>query len=243
MKKFLIVLAGLALTTGAANAADLRLFFSSDDPFAGTGRTPPTLPGNVAGAAGMALNSPTVSNPVLTNAGGRLHMWGTGTLGDPDPNVWNGVAINIVIAGPATITGGGGLNITSPTLLRRWETGSDLTPPTFNFIAVTRAGLQLPPIGDGFDDGADSVYLGYVDVIGGGAGASELRFQVGNAGISRSGGDVNTDMVFFGADNQGLRGDAFGQTSTEADATIQAIPEPAGLLLLGLAGLALRRRV
>lgn len=240
MKKFLGVLAGLALTAGAAQAANLTLFFSSDDPFAGTGRVSPTLPGGVAvAAAATPLNSPTVGNPSVP--GGRLHMWVTGNPGDPDPNVWNGIAFNVVISGPATITGGGGLNITSgsPTFIRRWETGSDLTPPTFNFVAVTRTGAQFPPLVDGWDDGVDAVYMGYLDFAANN-GTSEVKFQVGNSGITRAGGSPTVDDVNFGAGDAALRGNQFGEVSTLADATIT--PEPTSLLLLGLAGLALRRR-
>jgi len=257
MKRILATLAGLSMLAGAASAANLRLFFSTDDPI-DVGHNPLPVPAangamNVAAQTSNALASPSElassSNAALTPAGGRLHLWGTGDLGDPDPNVWNGIGVRIGITGGAGvgITAGGGLNVTSPTTLRRWETGSDFnptgSPARYNFIAVTRAGLNLPPLGDGWDNGSNAVYLGYIDLSGNtGATAAEVRLSVDDAGISRQGGDVNVDRVFFGFGDAGLRGDAFGQSSTGADATVAAVPEPASMLLVGLAALALRRR-
>lgn len=257
MKRILATLAGLSMLAGAASAADLRLFFSTDNPVGG-GHPALPAPGsngamNVAAAAGNNLLTPgelgSQTNPALAAAGGRLHLWGTGTLGDPDPNVWNGIGVQIAITGGAGvgITAGGGLNVTSPTTFRRWETGSDFdptgSPARFNFIAVTRAGLNLPPLGDGWDNGDNAVYLGYIDLSGNtGATNAEIRLTVDAAGISRQGGDVANDRVFFGFGDAGLRGDAFGQGSSVADATVTAVPEPASMLLVGLAALALRRR-
>jgi hypothetical protein len=66
-----------------------------------------------------------------------------------------------------------------------------------------------------------------------------LYFGVGTGGIARQGGDVDSDLIYFGAAD-GMRGDAFAQFPTVP--LLTCIPEPASLLLLGLAGLVLRRR-
>lgn len=256
MKRILATLVGLSMLAGAASAANLRLFFSPDNPVGG-GHNPLPAPAgngamNVAAQAGNPLLSPSElgsqTNPTLPAAGGRLHIWGTGDLGDPDPNVWNGIGIRIQISGGAgvVITGGGGLNVTSPTTLRRWETGSDFNPvgdSRYNFIAVTRAGLNLPPLDDGWDNGSNAVYMGYIDLSGNtGTEAAEVRFVVDTAGITRQGGSPNVDRVFFGWGDPALRGDNFLQASRDADAFVAPIPEPASMLLVGLAALALRRR-
>lgn len=238
-----------ALTAAAASAANLRIFLSASEP---VGNGHPALPSpdgngamNVAAASGNPLLSPDELNTQVNPDGGllgsRMHIWATGDLGDPDPNVWNGIAFQIQINGSAQIVGGGGLNVTSPTIFRRWETGSDLnplgTPARFNFIAVTRAGLNLPPLGDGWDNGANAVYLGYLDF---GPGDGELFLSVDAAGISRQGGGPDTDRVFFGWGDEPLRGDDFGQISRVPDAVFTPEPASAFLLLCGFA--VLRRR-
>lgn len=237
-----LLLGGGAPRAPASPGCVLQLFFSSADPFAGTGRTAPSLPGNVAGVVGSTLNTPPLSNPAIDS--GRLWIWGAGTLGDPDPSVWNGISVGVLIDGPAAITGGGMLNITSPSVLRRWETGSDLTPPTFNLIAVTRNGLQLPPVDDGFGDRVANVLLGYLDFEANG-GASTVWFQVGTSGISGDCGGVSQPFVRFGVGDESLRGDDFGRTSTLPDAYIGVVePSSAMLVLAGAAALghAVRRR-
>lgn len=221
---------------GAAQAAELHLIFSADDPFAGTGRTAPVLPADLAAVPGGGLNTPPVTNPIIP--GGRLWVWGGGTPGDTTPNVWNGIAVNIAINGPATIVGGGMLNVTSPTEFRRWETGSDLTPPTLNMVAVTRRGLELPAARDGFDDGSAWVLLGYLDFAANG-GVSDVRFQVGSAGISRQDGSPS-DCLRFGADDDCFPGPIPGNQLPDAF----VVPEPAsaGLLIAALAMTMRRRR-
>ncbi|MGE0481007.1 MAG: hypothetical protein AB7Q17_11100 [Phycisphaerae bacterium] len=226
---------GALAVAGAAQAAELHLVFSAEDPFAGTGRTAPALPGDVAAVPGSGLNTPPVTNPTIP--GGRLWVWGGGTPGDTTPNVWNGIAVNVVINGAATIVGGGMLNVTSPTEFRRWETGSDLTSPTFNLVAVTRRGLQLPAARDGFDDGSAWVLLGYLDFAANG-GVSDVRFQVGAAGISRQDGSPS-DCLRFGADDDCFPGPVPGNQLPDAF----VVPEPAGaVLLIGAFAMSLRRR-
>jgi hypothetical protein len=241
MKKFLGVALG-ALLVSTASANDLTIWFSPQDigvnPVVGTG---------TSNDVGQVLPDPgTPINPVVDGSSTvRLHIWGTAPR--TPASTWNGIALDIQIDGPATIVGGGGLNVVSvddPTLYR-WELGSDLDLPSLNFVSITGRGLKSPPDtltgwtdrgGATADD--DSTYLGYVDFLANG-GTSSVYFAVGQAGITRQGG-TTADNVFFGAGDAALHGNQFGQRSAVADATIT--PEPASLLLLGLAGLALRRR-
>ena len=74
----------------------------------------------------------------------------------------------------------------------------------------------------------------------------EVFLQIGAVGIIRTNTignpGVTWDDVYlgFGDENAGLLGNSFDISSPIAEAKI--VPEPAGLLLLGLAGLASRRR-
>ncbi|MGE0479659.1 MAG: hypothetical protein AB7Q17_04210 [Phycisphaerae bacterium] len=229
------LLHGVGGTAVAGPACLLELFFSAEDPFAGTGRVAPVLPANLAAEPGSALNSPTPTNPAIER--GRLWMWATGIQGVVDPIYWNGIGLNVVIHGPAAIVGGGMLNITSPFEYSRWETGSDLVPPSFNLIAVTRLGLRLPPPIDGFDDGVAKVLLGYLDFEPRG-GTSAVRFQVGPSGISSpTCPGVYIIYVRFGVGDELVRADDFGRTSTIPDAWI-GVPELGSALLLASGGLA-----
>ena len=81
--------------------------------------------------------------------------------------------------------------------------------------------------------------MGNITVQCGEGEAGGLYFAVGEGGIARQGGSVDEDLIYFGA-NDGIRGDAFGGYG-EIPMAI-CTPEPASLLLLGLAGLFLRRR-
>ncbi|MBL8877930.1 MAG: PEP-CTERM sorting domain-containing protein [Phycisphaerales bacterium] len=177
--------------------------------------------------------------PYLPVDGGRLHLWGTGSLGTPDPFVWNGIGIRVAIEGPGQVTAGGGLNVTSPVSARRWETGSDFdptgSPARWNFISVTRAGLQLPARNDGWDNGLDAVYLGYIDLAGNG-GYSQIFLSEDDAGISRQGGSPTEDHVYFGWGNEPRDFPPYWLP----DAVI--VPEPASALLLAASGLVLARR-
>ncbi|MBL8877929.1 MAG: PEP-CTERM sorting domain-containing protein [Phycisphaerales bacterium] len=240
----------VVLLTGIAQSADLRLFFSVDDPI-GTGH--PGLPApngttgaiNVVAAPGNPLLSPTeLQTQTLALAFGldtthRFHVWATGTLGEFDPHVWDGIALTFAIEGPATVVGAGMLNVTSPPSSRRWQSNSDFDARNgnVNFQGVVTAGVQLPAANDGWSNGSEAVYLGYLDVAGNG-GASELYIQPGTSGVTRRNGNQQEDNVYFGWD--GPEPNDFPPYWLP-DARI--VPEPGGAALLGLgAALAFGRR-
>lgn len=243
MKRFLGLVAGLGLALAASAASaqvELRVFFSTQGWT--TEQAPP----------GLALNNtdPTVSSP------GRLYLWAQ-VLNGSAGAVWNGLGLNIDTDGPAQITG---LTLYTPQwdnagdLISRWTSAfpGNPAPPTpeINGINMTAIGtlgeygVRRAPRPDGFVNSTANggeVLLGYIDVVHtGGPDAGTVWLEVGQAGISRRGGNVTNDRVYFGFGDDGLLGNAFGSRSANPDARI--IPEPASLLLLGLAGLALRRR-
>jgi hypothetical protein len=244
MKRFFgIALAASALVVGSAKAEDLRIYFA---PEGWTTAQPTPQP------------VPTQGNPTVVSQG-RLYLWAQAMNGSSGV-VWAGLGLNIDSDGPAEITG---ITLFTPQwdnagdLINRWTSafaGSPTIPPAapeingINMVAIgisSEYGVRRAPRPDGFVTGTaagDHVLLGFIDVRHtGGAGDGSVFIEVGNAGVARRSGNLTNDRVFFGFDDTGLRGDAFGQRSTVADATI-LVPEPASLLLLGLAGLALRRR-
>jgi len=221
---------------------DIHFFFSRQAPPALGG--PDTAPPEYA--AQQILNN------VLP--GETVYLWAH--IIDPDPGTWDiWQGINIFVD-----TGGAGTayNIVSA-FGNRWNTNSDFTwgdnPPPYDIylVAVTEWGL-----------GNQTEYtfggMGLVPKYFAGGNTPATLFWavapiafneappyphpvylgIDQGGIARRGGVQGGDMVYFGFNDPAIRNDAFGQTSALPD--LYLIPEPASLLLLGLAGLALRRR-
>ncbi len=245
MKQALVVLSVIALFAVPANATSFRLFFSTQ----GVGEFDPL--GSVV---------PTFTNPVVSGSA-RLYIWAETPAPTPQTN-YIAVGYNISATGGAAITGGLAYNdfYTGTTgsggsvTTYRWQ-GYNNGTLAANFLGNVR--LASPPAGyygvrngpqglipvdphlysDGQAGGHRDVLLGYVDVTG---TAGSLFFQVGDLGIIRAAATWEPVYFGFGDEGAGLMGNSKQQGSPVADATF--VPEPASLLLLGLAGLALRRR-
>ena len=220
MRKVLVAIVCLGLFAAVANANDLLLYFSNQGDNS-------MVPDEFTNAV----------NP--TYAGAPIYLWAF--LGDVDE--WNGLALDV--------TANAALDVSvqynpSSILGSRWNANSDLDfvgdDHTFA-VAVTEWGLGSPiepimnpeySIGRHYMVG--ELNLGAPDFV-------EEFLAVGTGGIARRGGDPNDDGIYIGFDDMGawdgpVRGDDIGATTRFAD----IVPEPASLLLLGLAGLALRRR-
>ena len=253
MRKLLIVLACCGLFAAVANANNLHLFLGTPQ-FVGDGAE--VDPDAFVADTG-AFESPVVLGDCGTMEPITLGLWGTVDV-DFDQgivDVWNGIAVDFATTGCVEVLDSEMNNQDHNTgfgTAFRWEDNSDFGDAAgFFLIAVSRFGLGgLLPAGDPFGGSPPDAYsywdgmnlnywLGNITVQCGEGDEGGLFLCVGDGGIARQGGDVETDLVFFGP-NDGVRGDAFGVCPPLPLAV--CIPEPASLLLLGLAGLFLRRR-
>ena len=229
---------GLFATVANAQGSDLELYFS-----AATGAGDVIPPEYAA-----------YENPVLPAAGGTAYLWAFVLEGDR----WNGVALQN--HGPDAT---GGLMYNDAFIGNlRWEPppGSDLDPVGDNYIfgyGVETSGLGHAGEAIADDLGLWDFYIpgtNHTGAAGGHyliaeytwAGGDPVFLAPGIGGISLSGADPGANLVYFGFNADGTDRDApvvdndVGTESPVADLTF--IPEPASLLLLGLAGLLLRRR-
>lgn len=225
MRKFVVGLMAVALLAGVASAAPIHFYFSHQS---STASVPPEW---------------TTQTNLVSTAGTPVYLWARLTLGER----WVGIGMvydQDITAGmmenPSWGFGGA---------TKRWETGSDFDPvgPAFVFPSgppnnhIVLVAVAMPGLGGDAND------PGYV--VEGGThlhyrvgwltpAALPMRMGIGLAGIARSGGTAGGDLVFFGFGDAGLPNNTFHGFSALPD----IVPEPASLMLLGLAALALRRR-
>ena len=182
---------------------------------------------------------------VWPSPGEMVYLWCRTPYGTP----WDNIAIDFT---PPDVTGGWMHDevpvISGKGTTDRWENGSDFDPTDedINLIRGTAVGIganwndaySIPEPGwDMVHYCLGSLCADYTETL--------AWMSVGSGLITRSGYD--TSEVYFGFDEFGnpeLAGSGFvsGTTSTRADVWLYAPAEPASLVLLVIAGLALRRR-
>jgi MYXO-CTERM domain-containing protein len=267
MKRFLVILAGVAMVAAPAafgQERPLRLFYSA----AGLSNPADTNSPAQDPTADLGVNpvrGVTSGTPV------RLWVWAQiNPPGSPNNVTYNGVSFtqNLTASGggAGTISGFQFWNYTNGAYgnnTGRYQFFSNSPAGTTNGVAfagaavTTGAGVNNTNTANTQDtqyrrfatNGTtriDAVLLGRIDVTPTGPIGSQvqLRFAVGTSGIAQSGDADGPNHIYMGWGDEASAplGNQFGGTTPGADATINIIPEPASLMLLGLAGLALRRR-
>ena len=241
MKRHLCVLAGVALFVAPALAQDsaFRLYLSDQGV---DGNTP------LAGITPIQANV-----DIIDPLGGkhRLYVWGQ-VIGAETPQKYISVGYNAVGTGALSITGASTWNYQN--ILTRWSVTNAGTLGGGTLQNVRLAGNPIGFFGvadnagpgnfdEQYDPATKSTVLGWIETTGLGS----VHLQVGDIGIIRTNtlgnpgatwGDV---YLGFGDEGAGVMGNSFDMGSPIPEAVVR-VPEPAALLLLGLAGLAIRRR-
>lgn len=213
-------LTGVAMMLGTSWGARLYISDSPSSPTAGVNPTF-TLPG-----VGASLS---------------LYIWAELADDETIP----GLAYDVVNTTPgiASATPGGHV-VDNPVILGpRWSATNlgvlgELVSGS-NFVNVggglNGAAAALDPL---YDASTSSYRVSKIDFIGDSIGSTEVFLGVGSAGIAS--GDAGAP-IFLGWGDVSIANNAFGTTSSLADATIVVVPEPScfGFACLGLIALPL----
>jgi hypothetical protein len=223
-----VFVVGLALSAGTAEASRIFLSDSSTTPVIGVNPTIQITPSSTA--ALYLWWQPTTEQVGEYVVNEQLSGWGHDI-----------VANNPLVARVS-------YSINNPTVFGspRWgsvSTGGGAT--TFvvdNANAVRVGGSNL-----GFGTtGQDPTYhgptgtwrMGTIVLHCEGPGTTEIRLGIGAAGISFQ-QTPNARPINFGFGDAAINSNAFGSTTTLADATVIQVPEPSTLVLLGLGAVGL----
>lgn len=259
MKKFLVVMAGVALlalpSLANAQGRPLRLFFSTNGL-----SDPADVQSNAEVPASLGVN-PTVD--AMPGETVRLYVWAQITPPGPANNAtYNGVSLAVNAGGGSAVTGFNFWNYTNGALgngAGRWQQFGVVPslPGSVEFSGgAVVAGIGVTNSGDANTndrqhrrfaaDGTtriDSTLLGYVELSAAAAGDYPIHFAIGSLGIAQQGQPPQPIYMGWGDEQAAPLGNQFGGTTPNADATLHVfVPEPASMILLALAGLAAFRR-
>lgn len=250
MKSILALIAGLGLVTSAF--ADVRFYFTNSADEAGL--TNPALAfsntdGNGTDGSSYALTgaAPKVSTPFVEPQNGQwLYLW-VAFEDEPNNRKIQGINLSINAEDHEVARGiylgddsngdeGGSV---------RWNLGSQTDDPLV-LVAIQEPGIVNRSADRWlYDGGTRTALLGALQFEYGQKGSYEVRLGLERQGVSYSG--QKAPMVKLGSNNEQFDGSVLPEGtqvrwSTDPDAKIDGVPEPASILLLALAALAVRPR-